>query len=227
MQQPELVLDIMEEMSDSDWLTDVNEAIRAFPGLRVLSCTSEERKIGGVIDIVFKPEGLIIDTYELEIVFPDEYPKKLPRVWETGGKIPREAIRHVFTDTQALCFMLMVEESVYCWRSISTLKFLNEVVVPRLADEYNVSNGGTYTKELPHNLKDACWEFYRRKFESTDDEFILRILKQMVLGGLPKGYEPCPCTSGKKFKRCHRGVTIELQHAKDDNAHALAKMTQN
>src|SRR5262245_5470778 len=38
------------------------------------------------------------DRYALDIALPMNYPRAMPSVWETGGRIPREIDRHVFDD---------------------------------------------------------------------------------------------------------------------------------
>ena len=40
----------------------------------------------------------IDDSYKLEIVVPDKFPQALPKVKETGGKIPRDGNFHVNPD---------------------------------------------------------------------------------------------------------------------------------
>ncbi|MFX8778197.1 hypothetical protein ABTM50_20220, partial [Acinetobacter baumannii] len=42
------------------------------------------------------------DRYRIDIVLDDDHPARPPRVWETGGRIPRTPDRHVFVDG-ALC----------------------------------------------------------------------------------------------------------------------------
>ena len=45
----------------------------------------------------------VAKRYSLEIALPPDYPFSLPAVWETGGRIPREADRHVFPAPGCLC----------------------------------------------------------------------------------------------------------------------------
>jgi hypothetical protein len=51
-------------------------------------------------------DGRILDRYSVRIVFPDSYPRELPAVQEVGGRIPRTADRHVFSDSGNCCVLL-------------------------------------------------------------------------------------------------------------------------
>ncbi len=31
----------------------------------------------------------VFDRYQIEVLLPNDYPSRLPRVWETAGRIPR------------------------------------------------------------------------------------------------------------------------------------------
>lgn len=210
-------------MSDSEWKSDVDAALVHYPKLRIEGGLSA-RTLVGIIDVVDKDEDFPIGSFEVKIQYPPAYPKRLPRVWEIGGRIPHDINRHLFPKDWNMCFMFPAEEEAYCWTGISTLRFLNQVLVPRLADEYNVSSGGKYRSEYSHDPTEAAWQFYEKKFNTVDKSVIERLLQALTCGSLPKGFEACPCGSGLKFKKCHRLAVQPLVHAVDSNKRAYQRM---
>jgi hypothetical protein len=97
-----------------------------------------------------------------------------------------------------------------CKHGITTRWFLDNVLVPRLAEEYIVNHGGKYGHEFSHGpLGDL--EFYCQKFNTHKPAEVMRYLKLILDGGFPKSYEKCCCGSGVKFKKCHRVIFEDLK----------------
>jgi hypothetical protein len=191
-------------MEDSDWLSDVNEALKSHSGLRIDSF-GNDRRILGRIEVWNHSTNVFIDDYEVAILCPIQYPKAFPLVWETGGKIPRIADRHVHPDTGNLCLAVPPEEALICMNGITTVKFFDGVLLPRLADEYRVRNGHKYSKEYSHGVG-GRWEFYMRTLKVGGPREVLSALSALLRKQLPRPLDTCPCKSGRTFRDCHKSA---------------------
>lgn len=193
---------------------DLATAVHHFPLLRINEFNGE-LVLSGEIEILHPVEDKLIDTFSVEISFPKKYPFCFPKVKETSMKIERTPDRHVFTNTNTLCFAVQTEELLTCKSGITLLWFLNNVLVPRLAEEFIVINGGKYAHEYSHGpLGDI--EFYCEKFGIKEHNLVIHYLKLIVQGTLPKHYEKCSCGSGVKFKKCHRILFEDLKSLGDN-----------
>ena len=192
----------------------MNNAIEHYPKLKIIE-ENGNFSLSGEVDILHPIEKKCIDTFSVDISFPERFPRCFPRVVETSGKIERIPDRHIFVnDGFRLCFTVIVEELLKCRNGITTRFFLDNVLVPRLAEEYLVNNGGKYTHEFAHgNLGD--FQFYFQEFKTENPNEVIRYLKMILQGGFPKHYALCSCGSGVKFKKCHRKNFEELKSIGD------------
>ena len=189
--------------------SELENAIKYFPLLNIAE-TNGELSLIGEIELIHPIEKEIIDTFSVSIAFPPAYPSCFPKVIETSQKIERIANRHVFVDTNTLCFAVVAEERMKCRNEINLLWFLNTVLVPRLAEEYRVNNGERYSHEYSHGPKGDL-EFYSEKFKTQSPVEVIRLLKLILVGGFPKPFEKCICGSDLKFKKCHRMIFEDLK----------------
>lgn len=192
-----------------DLRKDLDEALEFYPNLKVIESGSN-LALTGAVDLIHPTEKKLIDTFFVDITFPDRFPYQFPKVIETSGKIERIPDRHIHTGTNYMCFAVLSEELMKCRHGITTLWFLNHVLVPRLAEEYIVNNGGKYYREFSHGTLGDL-EFYFEKFRTKSPKEVLRYLTWILRGDFPKHYELCYCGSGKKFKKCHRLIFEQLK----------------
>lgn len=188
-------------MSGNEVEHDLNEVITSYP---LLTPFHEGGKQGLFGEIELKDDqGGIIEVYKVKLIFTELFPYRFPHVWEEGNLIPRIADRHVYPKTGNLCLAIEPEEIIICQYGISTIFFLDRVLLPRLAEEYEVNLGGVYQREYSHD-HDGFWEYFQKHFKSEDANLVMGLLGAIVSRNLPKGYEKCICGSGEKFKKCHR-----------------------
>jgi hypothetical protein len=188
---------------------DLLNAIERYQSLSMVEIDGK-LSLSGEVELLHPIEKKLIDTFSVEITFPESYPFCFPWVTETSGKIERIADRHVFTNTNTLCFAVQTEERMKCRNGITLLWFINNVLIPRLAEEYIVNNGGKYEHEFSHGpLGDL--EFYCEKFKTKEFAVVIGYLELILKGGFPKPHERCSCGSNVKFKKCHRIIFEELK----------------
>lgn len=171
--------------------------------------------LSGEIEIFHPTEKKVIDIFSLEINFTKNFPYCFPKVIETSGKIEKIIDRHVIVNkNNSLCFTVVAEELTICRLGITTRWFLDNVLVPRLAEEYLVNHGGKYAHEFSHGpLGDL--EYYYQKFNIKDPKDVIGYLKFILKGEFPKHFERCICGSGLKFKKCHRRIFEDLKATGD------------
>lgn len=184
-------------------LLDLREAEINYPGLKIVN-EPGGIKLKGVLELLHPEYFVAYDTFNVELYFPEDFPYCFPKVIETDEKIERCANRHVnVQDNNTLCLTVEPEERLLCINGISTTKFINCVLLPRLCEEHEVNNGGKYSHEFDHK-EIGYWQYYERKLGVSDKDTILTILQQLIDHNLPKGFNLCYCGSGEKFKNCHR-----------------------
>ena len=144
----------------------------------------------------------IDDSYKLEIVVPEKFPQALPKVTETGGKIPCDGNFHVNPDgTLCLGSPLRLLRKVHSAPNLTG--FADKCLVPYLyAVSYKLMHGGDFVfGELAHGDQGI-----------VDDYFVMLGLKErhqvtraIQLLGLKKrlaNKKPCPCGCGKRLGAC-------------------------
>ena len=146
-------------------------------------------------------DGESFGEYDIEIIFDDAYPDEIPKVWEVGGKIPREPGRHLNGGVWNAC--LFVEDERWTqWPNGSTFYdfvvrpvrnfFIGQIVYER-TEKFPWG-------ERPHNFEGSV-DFYEKKLCIKGRPLVLRFLELCISG--PDPSLECPCGSGKQLRSCH------------------------
>ena len=189
---------------------DIQSTLKRYPGLKYTEDNGNPL-IYGEVELLHKELNSPIDEFSIEMRFPSQYPYYFPEVIETGGKIERIPQRHLFVrNNNELCLGVPPEIYLRCRNGITIEWFMENVLMPRLAEEYNVNHGGAYLNEYPHNRTEALWRFYSTVLKTNDRDLILLLLDGIISNRLPKGFQPCLCGGNQKFKKCHRNCANEL-----------------
>ena len=201
----------MQILNPFDLKADIENALSAFPGLKMKD-ESGVLGIVGEIELIDPLSQVPFETFSVELYYPPGYPLCFPKVIETGGKIERIPDRHInIGDNNTLCLAVGPEEKLLCRFRINTTRFIKDVLLPRLAEEYEVNNGGKYAREYSHGAN-GVWEYYFKKTDTRDTRLVLRLIDCTIKSSEPKGSEGCICGSGLKYKKCHKSVINELSH---------------
>lgn len=142
------------------------------------------------------------DTYEVKILFLENYPKVLPKLFEIGGKIEREPDWHINHDGSC-CLGPDVKLIKALDGKVSLLNWLKILVVPFLANHhFKVKNGVYAGKEYSHGTRGIV-EYYQESW-NTDDIYDIRRKLEFIVGLRKWGKnKKCFCGSGQKYKLCH------------------------
>ena len=185
-------------------LISLPQFLSDYPGMSTSPCSDTGVCLRG--NFRFKAEVSggyeIDDSYKLEIVVPTQFPQALPKVKETGGKIPRDGNFHTYPDgTLCLGSPLRLLSKVHS--SPSLTGFTNKCLIPYLyAVSYKLEHGGDFVfGELAHG------------YQGIEDDYSLmlglkerhQVIQAIQLLGMKKriaNKKPCPCGCGKKLRVC-------------------------
>ncbi len=147
--------------------------------------------------------------FRVRVEFPNSYPNREPRIYETAGRFPRDPDRHMLPD--GLCCLWLRPESKWDAKDPdSLLRFLDEAIL-------------FFERQLIHEIyPDEPWPGGERGHgllgyaeyvaELLEDEQLLSALTPVLTGVVSVGRNVrCPCGSGTKYKRCCLGRVEEVE----------------
>lgn len=196
-------------------LDEVRAAI-AFdqPGLTA-ACNGTRMSVTGTFLVAetldaISPAGPLT-SFDIRIEISGKFPHDEPKVFETGGRIPRIPDRHINGDGD--CCVTIWEDWLARARDISFAAFINGPLREYFLGQYVFERTGKWPfNERPHGesgLYEAYAEIFGIRNRKTEVLYHLRLLSK----DWPKGHWPCPCGSGKRLRHCHRDGLATL-HAK-------------
>lgn len=144
----------------------------------------------------------IDDFYKLEIVIPEKFPQAIPKVKETGGKIPRDGNFHVNPDgTLCLGSPLRLLSKVH--RTPSLTGFVDKCLVPYLyAVSHKLIHGGNFIfGELAHGDQ-GILEDYSVMLGLRERHQITRAIQLLGIKKRIANKRPCPCGCLKRLGVC-------------------------
>lgn len=144
----------------------------------------------------------IKDVYQLNITVPENFPKTLPIVEETGGKIPRDGNFHVNEDG-SLCLGSPLRLLVKIHDSPTLCGFAKNCIIPFLyAVSYKLRNGGDFVLgELPHGKK-GIFQDYSILLGLKGEKQIIQAIKLLGMKKRIANKKICPCGCGKRLGIC-------------------------
>lgn len=170
-------------------------------------------------NFLLRDSDKIIDNYLIDIEFPFNYPKRIPRVYETGGRIPRIADRHMYS-TGECCLYLPFQLAEIHPDGSSLSDFLDNPVRSFFVSQSYFEVTKTWIfDEWPHGT-DAVFEYYASRLGTNDKNIISRYLLVISKKEI-KGHWLCPCGSGKLLRQCHYELVRRLHK---DYHYAIQKL---
>ena len=167
--------------------------------------------------------GVEIDRYEIAIRLLARFPKDLPVVKETGGRIPRSEKCHINESDGTAC-VLYPEDRWRCFPEDADFSvYLNGPLRDFfLGQSYFERKGKWPFGEWGHGVKGTI-EFYGELIGNTDPSTIVRFVAALTYPKI-KGKLSCPCGSGQYVRDCCIDQVYELRGKIDAK---LAKRSLN
>jgi len=141
---------------------------------------------------------------------PRNYPKDLPIVRETGGRIPRNQDFHIEAADGRACVLLPDDR----WRCFPEGAPFEQFLAGPLHDFFHgqslVELGGDWPFDEWKHGAEGIVQHYTDLLDTDDVKTIVRFLRVIAKQNF-KAHLPCPCGSGKKIKKCCRAKIVELR----------------
>lgn len=151
----------------------------------------------------------VVDRYEIEIELPRTYPRGVPGLRETGGRVPRDSDHHMESDGCA-CLFLPDEYSYRHPDGMELIEFLQGPVLGYFVGQGFVARGEPWPFETRQHFSDGIVDFYHEVIGSDDRSVVRRYLEALAAKDL-RGHWMCPCGSRKRVRECHRASLDELR----------------
>jgi len=148
------------------------------------------------------------DAYEIAIVIPHDYPLSPPGLKEVGGRIPKSF--HRLSDDGTLCLGAPLAVRMAFAKHRSLLCYIQNQVVPLLfSHSYKERFGEMPYGELPHG-GEGILQYYKDTFAVDEVLGVLGLL-QILADDTYRGHYPCPCSSGRKLRKCHGPTLLAIK----------------
>lgn len=189
---------------------------RKFTGLRLDEGRGECYSIVGILEFKSGYEGKEIeDSYNIEILIPDDYPDTVPRTRSVDGKVPKDF--HTYPENLTFCTGAPLGEKLIFFEDPTLKGYIEKLLVPYLFSYSCLQKYGELPySELGHGAP-GILSYYKELFNTEDDFVALRIMT-FLANGKYKGHYPCPCGKDKKLRDCHGSLILKMMkyHSKKD-----------
>ena len=177
-----------------------------FPSLEI---NNDKTVITGSLS--FEIEGYI-DSFDIEITIPEDYPKVLPNVQETSNRIPRIDKYHI-NPGGTLCLGSRRKIREIFSKEPTLLGFVTKILLPFFYSFcYLIENGVLPYGELSHGSQGLI-EDYKEFLNLNNKKEVLDFLKYMLLHPFYQKTQKnfnirtrnlCLCGSKLRFSKCHK-----------------------
>lgn len=156
----------------------------------------------------------IQDSYDLKIWFPQNYPKQIPAVMETKGRIPRTMDFHHF-DNETFCLGSQIRLKELLLNTPNIADFAEKVLSPFLyAISYKIKYGKYPYGELAHG-EAGLIDDYEQLFKVTGKASVLSVLSSLGQRKRDANKQPCPCGCGKRLGKCDFRYSLDKWRSLD------------
>lgn len=183
----------------------LREFLRGYPKMAIRPSTGESLRLKGSFEFAahHAKEGDLQDSFVLEIIVPCTFPKALPSVTETGGKIPRTPEYHVNQTDRTLCLGSPLSLLLRLSKKPTLEGFAESCLVPYLfAISRKLKTGGSLPfGELDHGV-DGLFADYMQLFGLKSREQLIYAFRLLGMKKRRANKLPCPCGCGIRLGRC-------------------------
>jgi len=142
------------------------------------------------------------DYFNIALVFPKNYPYKMPEMYETDGRIEKSIYRHIFKDG-FFCFGPRIKV-LQIWLQYKTIDFfLQNFAIPYLANQLYFERMGEWANGDYAHSENGTAQYYKELTGFEDLKPIKKLIESILEGNKIERNEKCFCGSNKKIKKCH------------------------
>ena len=146
--------------------------------------------------------GSLEDQFQVVIEVPQIFPREIPAVFETGGRIPRLPQYHVNSDG-SLCLGSPIHLLLIAAKHPTLLGFVDHILVPfLLAISTSLATGQAFLfGELAHGVPGALAD-YQELFQLKTPDQAKLALHALTLRKRLANKLSCPCGCGLRLGKC-------------------------
>lgn len=171
--------------------------------MRLVELNSQRVVIDGEYEIDAQMKGFepILDTYQLQVVFPADYPRSLPIVRESERRIPRTADYHTYKDG-SFCLGSDIKLKSILFEYPAVTKFVEKILDPFLyAVTYKVKHDIYPFGDLDHG-EDGLIDDYEQLFNVKEKAAVLLVLAALGKRKREANKLPCQCGCRRRIGKC-------------------------
>jgi hypothetical protein len=158
----------------------------------------------------------IEDAFSVEITLTNNYPKSLPEIKETGGRIPKSF--HLYDD-DTFCLGAPLAAKLQFAENKTFVGYIDKLVIPYLYSfAYFEIHGEMPYGELSHS-GEGIIEYYKEFFKVSSKIHVLKFL-QILYESKLNGHHFCPCNSGQRLRNCHGPQLHEIKDLQNKKSFA-------
>lgn len=182
----------------------LEDFLASHPKIRITEICNDKVELEGEYQLRAQLSGhkLIERTYHLRLVFPYDYPKKLPKVLDKGEYFPRHLEYHTYSDG-SFCLGSELKLKSILREDHSITAFFEKIIVRFL---YSVSHRiefGNYPYgELAHG-EQGLIDDYGEMLGLKGKQQVLHALQALGYRKREANKLPCPCGCGLRLGRCN------------------------
>lgn len=190
--------------------SEITELQQEYRGLTRLRETEIGTMVSGTLPFEASSEDFetITDIFEIDLIVPENYPKKLPWVFETSGRIS-DAYEHVYTNGK-LCLAVPTEERLMFMQEPSLRGFMTNLVIPYCYGYCYWERHGVHPFGEREHGGEGIVRFYIDRLDLQDEVQALEVAFHLFRYGY-RGHHDCPCGSRSKLRDCHGPAVLELR----------------
>ncbi|MBZ4414680.1 hypothetical protein K8640_41340 [Myxococcus sp. XM-1-1-1] len=153
----------------------------------------------------------VLTWFQIDVALPPDFPRALPVVWETGGRIPRVAERHINSPGDGSACVVLPESF---WLAqdegeVSLLAFLRGPVHNYFLGQALVELGEPWPfGEWGHGVA-GVREHYGQLLGTSAPARVMELLRYALSPA--KGHWPCPCGQPRRLRSCHGELVRTLK----------------
>ncbi|UFH34550.1 SEC-C metal-binding domain-containing protein [Flavobacterium acetivorans] len=186
---------------------DLNEVLEMFPKLK-LSEKDKKKSVCGEIAI-FDAADNYVDSFDIKVTIPRNYPHGFPLLFETGNKFEHIPDRHISEDGSC-CVSSLQESDLVSQKGITIKDFFLRYVIPYLANQLYFDSQEEWANGDYEHGSDGILQYYRELFKMDDIEQVISLLYFFNTKKMNRN-DNCFCGSGSKLKRCHLDVYCNIK----------------
>lgn len=188
--------------------------LASHPKIRIVAINNDQVELAGEYHLKAQLAGsqLVDRTYQLRLICPRDYPRKLPKVLDEGKYLPRNQEYHTYSDG-SFCLGSELKIKSLLRDDHSFTAFFENIVDRFLyAVTHRIEFGNFPYGELAHG-EQGLIDDYGEMFGLSGKLSVLRALRALGKRKREANKLSCPCGCGRRLGRCnYRFVLNEFRN---------------